>query len=192
MRKEKKTVLVGEKYNRLYVKEFSHSDKRARKWFHVKCDCGNVKIVMGAAMVSGNTKSCGCYGKESARSKRISDNHSEVTAIMLGYKRHAEVRGFKWLLSREDVLGVIKMPCNYCGVQPSNVKRTKNSIGDGLSYSGIDRVDSSKDYTVDNIVPCCKICNYAKSNMPLAKFREWAIKIGSMALQWGGDITKSI
>jgi len=59
-------------------------------------------------MVSGNTKSCGCLAKEIKQSKRISKNHSDITAIILGYKRHAERRGFKWLLSRTFVEKLIK------------------------------------------------------------------------------------
>ena len=40
-------------------------------------------------------------------------------------------------------------------------------------WNGIDRIDSSKDYTLDNCNPCCQICNIAKRNMPLEKFQLW-------------------
>jgi 5-methylcytosine-specific restriction endonuclease McrA len=177
---------VGQKYNRLTILGFSHSDKRNRKWYKTKCDCGQEKTVMGSAMTSGNTKSCGCYGKELARKKRISNNYSEVTAIILGYKRHAISRGFEWLLTRDDVNKIIKQNCFYCGIQPSNVKKIKNTLGNGLSYSGIDRIDSSKNYTILNCVPCCKVCNYAKSDMSIQDFKKWAIQIGKRAIatQW--------
>jgi 5-methylcytosine-specific restriction endonuclease McrA len=165
---------------------FSHSDKRWRKWYNVKCDCNNELTVIGSSLVSGNTKSCGCLAKEIKASKRISNNHSEVTAIILGYKRHAESRGFSWLLNRDDVLGIIDKPCFYCLNNPSNVKKTKNSIDNGLVYSGIDRINSLLHYTVDNVVSCCRICNYAKSNLTLDEFQEWAINLGknAMAVQW--------
>lgn len=177
----------GEKFNRLTVLKFSHSDKRWRKWYLVKCDCGKEKIVMGSAMISGNTKSCGCLAKETKQAKRISKNHSEITAIILGYKRHAEDRGFKWLLNRRFVEMLIKEDCFYCGSRPSNTKKIKNSIGDGLVYSGIDRINSNKDYTEDNVVACCRVCNYAKSNMTIKEFHLWAVRIGKKALseQWG-------
>ena len=174
------------KLYRLTIISFSHSDKRSRKWYNVKCDCGVEKCIMGSAMISGNTKSCGCFAKEVMANKRISHNHSEVTAIILGYKRHAENRGYKWLLYRNDVEKIIFKPCYYCGSEPLNIKRTKNSIDGGLKYSGIDRIDSDKDYTIENTVPCCKICNYAKSNMTIYEFKKWAIMIGkkAMATQW--------
>ena len=189
-RTEKKELISGEKYNRLTVTSFSHADKRYRKFYNVKCDCGKEKKIMGSAMVSGNTKSCGCLSKEIKANKRISNNHSEITAIILGYKRHAERRFFNWELSRKDIEVIIKSNCVYCGSKPSNIKKTKNSIGDGLLYSGIDRIDSNEDYTKLNSVTCCKICNYAKSNMDVNEFKEWALRIGqkAMAEQWGNFI----
>lgn len=183
----KPELKMGERFNRLTIIRYSHSDKRWRKWYLTKCDCGKEKIIMGSAMTSGNTKSCGCLSNEVKKAKRISNNHSEITAIILGYKRHAEDRGFKWLLTREQVNNIIKMNCHYCGSIPNNIKKTKNSAGVGLNYSGIDRVNSKDDYTLKNCVPCCKICNYAKSNMTVDEFRKWAINLGikAMAEQWG-------
>ena len=136
-------------------------------------------------MVSGNTKSCGCLATEGRKARRISSCHSEITAVLLGYKRHAESRGIAWALSRAEVEGLIIKSCNYCGGQPGNVKKTKSSIGAGMKYSGIDRVDSARGYTKDNVVPACKACNFAKSDMTLDEFVVWAKRLGAMAAQWG-------
>ena len=86
----------------------------------------------------------------------------------------------------------VKMNCFYCNSTPNNVKKTKNSINGGLVYSGIDRIDNTKHYTKENSVPCCKICNYAKSNMNLLEFHEWAVRIGKQAMvsQWTNFITE--
>ena len=180
-------IQPGEKYNRLTCVRFSHTGNHQRSYFVFRCDCGKEKTILGSLVTCGNTKSCGCFSSEIKRNKRISKNHSELTAIILGYKRHALARGFSWSLTRDFVKEIINRNCFYCGSPPSNVKKTKNSIDGGLFYSGIDRIDSTKNYTEDNVVPCCKICNYAKSNMPLNEFKEWAIKLGkkAMADQWG-------
>lgn len=178
-------VKPGMIFTWLKVISFSHKDGRWRKIWNVECRCGKTKKVLGSALVSGNTKSCGCYGIEKRRRSRISENHSEITAVMLGYKRHAKDRGFEWSLSRADVESVIFENCKYCGIPPSNKKKTKNSLEDGVLYSGIDRVDSSIGYSKENVVPACKICNFAKSNMTLEEFRDWAVRVGAMAEQWG-------
>ena len=39
-------------------------------------------------------------------------------------------------------------------------------------YNGIDRIDNNKGYTIDNIVPCCAKCNYAKGKLTLQEFKE--------------------
>ncbi|MCK5354032.1 MAG: hypothetical protein KAJ63_02865 [Methyloprofundus sp.] len=152
-----------------------------------KCACGEEKIIHGSAVISGNTKSCGCLSVEARKSRRLGLNHSEVTAIILGYKRHAIDRGFLWKLTRDEVLLIIFKNCFYCGSTPNNLKKTKNSLSSGLKYSGIDRVDSKQDYKYENVVPCCKVCNYAKSDMSLSEFKVWAIRIGNKAMadQWG-------
>ena len=56
------------------------------------------------------------------------------------------------------------IPGIYCGTEKSNHKVTKNCL-EGYDHNGIDRIDSSKNYTIANVAPCCKICNYAKSDM---------------------------
>lgn len=185
--KGKYNIKPGDRFNRLVAVKLDHVGKHYRSYFLFRCDCGNEKIILGSLVISGNTKSCGCLSKEVKRNKRISNNHSEVTAIILGYKRHAEDRGFRWNLSREFVKKIIFRNCRYCGSIPSNKKKTKNSLGEGLLYSGIDRIDSTKDYDECNVIPACKICNYAKSNMDIKTFKSWAISIGkkAMAEQWG-------
>ena len=182
-----KPLELGTKFNRLTILKFSHSDKRWRRFYLCHCECGAEKTIMGSALVSGNTKSCGCLRREVGKNKRISENHSEVTAIVLGYKRHAKRRNIKWKLSRESVMNIIEKNCFYCGATPSNIKKTKNSLGDGLVYSGIDRVDNGEDYTETNVVPCCKTCNQAKGDMSLVEFQKWAIAFSkkAMASQWG-------
>lgn len=180
-------IKTGDKFNRLTAVKLSHIGKHNRSYFLFRCECGNKKILLGSLVKSGNTKSCGCLSAEVKKNRRMPQNHSEITAIILGYKRHAIDRGFKWKLKRNDVENIIKQNCFYCKSIPANIKKTRNSVNGGLLYSGIDRIDSTRDYTKNNVVPCCRICNYAKSNMDTNTFQEWAIKLGknAMADQWG-------
>lgn len=53
--------------------------------------------------------------------------------------------------------------CTYCG--------------DLLVGLGLDRIDSSKGYTEDNVVPCCFTCNIMKSNLSLESFYAHLEKI---------------
>jgi len=177
--KKKYHIQPGDKFNRLTCINLDHIGSHYRSYFLFKCVCGNKKIILGSGVVSGNTKSCGCLSKENKAKKRLPNNHSEITAIILQYKRHAKARSIKFSLSRCDVDKIVRMDCYYCGSKPSNLMLTKNSIS-GFKYNGIDRIDNTKGYSLKNCAPACKICNIAKRNMTIKDFNEWAIKIGAM------------
>lgn len=176
--------MIGERYTRLVVIEFSHKDAKSRKWWKCRCDCGEMRTLHTGNLRSGNTRSCGCLAKDSAAQRRLSVHHSDITAVILGYKRHALRRGHEWSLTRDQVEWIIGFDCFYCGSPPSNTKVTKNTV-EPLRYSGIDRLNNAAGYTRANTVPCCRICNRAKETLTVEEFAEWVKRIGAMAAQWG-------
>jgi len=64
--------LTGLRFGRLlvisYIKanSFTITGKRAFSKWHCKCNCGNSINVTSSSLNSGNTKSCGCFGKETS------------------------------------------------------------------------------------------------------------------------------
>ena len=42
---------------------------------------------------------------------------------------------------------------------------------------GLDRMDSSKGYTMENVTPCCFGCNARKGDMLLSEWNEWLARI---------------
>ena len=44
-------------------------------------------------------------------------------------------------------------------------------------YNGIDRKNSNLGYSLENIVPCCFICNRGKSNMNYEDWKNYLIKL---------------
>jgi len=165
----------GDKINRLFLTKVSHTDGRSRRHFLCKCDCGSEKVIQASLISSGNTKSCGCLSRENhdRRQKEAQrTKQSAKTAIHLGYKRHAVDRGFCFELSKNELIDISQNDCYYCGSKPMNLKKTKNDKI-GLLYNGIDRINNKEGYSEENCVPCCKICNNAKSDMPLEEFISW-------------------
>jgi hypothetical protein len=65
----------------------------------------------------------------------------------------ARYRGHAWALSRSEYAKLANQPCSYCG---SPLPRRG---------SGLDRINNSKSYTVDNVVPCCGDCNRIKCHL---------------------------
>lgn len=54
----------GQRFGRLVIAAFSHRDKWGAAMYRCMCDCENTTIVLGASLLSGATKSCGCLHKE--------------------------------------------------------------------------------------------------------------------------------
>lgn len=74
---------------------------------------------------------------------------------------------------------------------PENIrnefKNNKCYLCGNVSH-GIDRVDSSKNYEIDNVAPCCSVCNYMKKNQKLDDFLNHVLKIYKHNGSGGGHI----
>ena len=69
--------LIGQKFGRLTViKRLPNKNNRVM-WL-CKCDCGNTVEVRGDSLKSGNTKSCGCIHRETAK-KNGGSNFKDLT-----------------------------------------------------------------------------------------------------------------
>jgi hypothetical protein len=57
--------MAGERYGRLIVTSRAGSKGKSSTW-NCLCDCGTEKVISRVQLQTGNTKSCGCYQRESA------------------------------------------------------------------------------------------------------------------------------
>lgn len=87
------------------------------------------------------------------------------------YKVTAKGRGIVFDLTKEEFLSFWQKPCTYCG-------------GEILTI-GLDRVNNNKGYSLDNVVPCCIICNVMKLNFSRDIFIEHCEKIVNTAYKKG-------
>lgn len=70
-------------------------------------------------------------------------------------KQYATRRGIEWKLSYDEFLALLDQPCSYC----SNLLEGKSE-----TRTGLDRINSDGCYEIGNVIPCCKRCNYIKSD----------------------------
>jgi len=166
--------LIGKRFGRLIVIKRSYPNGNAGepRWL-CKCECGKETIVRGVCLRKGEIRSCGCLRKELSRNRRILPlGLASMRLAMDGYKRNAKMRRIKWNLTEEQFAEITQKDCYYCGAKPNNKRYQPRNNGEYI-YNGIDRIDNTKGYTIDNIVPCCKICNIAKSNLTEQEFKDW-------------------
>lgn len=159
----------GKKYGRLTVIEYVKQSKFKVAMWRCRCDCGNIIVVDGTSLQSKNTKSCGCL-------RLIPKQKTFFNGVLRNTKQAAKNRGYIFELSKAQVKKLHESPCFYCGILPSNTRREKG-IKETYVYSGIDRIENNKGYTIKNCVPCCIDCNKAKGTKELSEFLNWARRI---------------
>jgi|WetSurSiteA1Bulk_404760.scaffolds.fasta_scaffold08870_2 hypothetical protein len=168
--------LTGKKFGELLViKRINNLEKRGNKrtYWLCRCDCGNEKIILKEALLSGCTTSCGCYNrKKHLKPYGIATQNKKYTA----YKHSAKQRNIVFSLSKEDFLELVTGNCFYCGSEPNNITKSIYNNGDFIS-NGIDRIDSNKGYIEGNVVSCCSMCNLAKGTVPIDDFYNWIKKV---------------
>jgi len=87
------------------------------------------------------------------------------------YIKSANNRNITFELSIDEFIKLISKKCTYCGV--SDYCERYDVTGAG----GIDRVDSSKGYNLNNCVPCCGICNTMKLDYTSNEFLNKCLEI---------------
>ena len=178
----KRLNLTGKKFGRLLVLGPAGSSERGESLWRCRCDCGNDKVFVGIAICykRSKIKSCGCMYKEVCQERgRLAVKRKQLLqgraipgaafrGLLSGYKANAKKRGMDWRLSDEDFRRMTQSPCFYTGRYPSNI--SKAASGEIYVYNGIDRLDNSKGYTLENSVPCCAVVNKMKMDLPFDEF----------------------
>ena len=101
-----------------------------------------------------NNKCLKCY--ENYRKAEQNRNKSEPINKVISYiKKSASNRNINWNITDDECIKLCNNNC-YC-----------NRL---IGFNGIDRIDSSKDYNINNCVSCCKICNYMKGDKTVKEF----------------------
>ena len=79
------------------------------------------------------------------------------------YKENAKRKNIVFSLSKEEFIIFWQKSCYYCN--------------DEIKTIGLDRVSNIKGYGIENVVPCCHICNGMKEEMTQFEFLSQCKKI---------------
>jgi hypothetical protein len=196
-RKNRKN-LVGQRFGKIEVIKLMGSVKRKkahhRLWL-CRCDCGNEVTYITNALYPGRVSSCGCQKLGTKNRKHELPTDASWQALFNNYKQKARFRKFDFSLAADEVRKLCSGSCEYCGALPSrsfnvyetksgrspraNNKSTEYTRQAQITVNGIDRIDSSIGYVATNVVSCCKTCNYAKNNMSVLEFLDWARRLAT-------------
>lgn len=158
--------------------------KHPASWV-VECDCGKQKIVNSSSLrITLGIKWLSCSVNCKAKQYRLPSGESMKRVEFSVTRDNAKLRGLEFNLTLEQFDSIVTRPCNYCGIEYSKEVGdyrfgSKNQWKPHGTYKccGIDRVDNDRGYVLDNCVPCCKICNYAKKGLTESQFKNHIAKI---------------
>jgi hypothetical protein len=111
---------------------------------------------------------------------KLGKNTKPLIDVALGrlrnrYESDAKKKGRVFDLTDSALLGLGFGHCFYCDAPPSNEYHIPNYPT--IYFSGIDRVDNTEGYTTENVVSCCKQCNYAKQSFSQEDFLNMVKRI---------------
>jgi hypothetical protein len=160
--------LAGQRFGRLVVIELTDQRRSRRRVWKCICDCGNIVLKNSKLLLTGTTKSCGCLYK-GMKNNIYQNGESNFKALYNNYKGGAHSRGHIFDLSVEEFRKLVGGNCYYCGIEPKQIISKVGNNGEFL-YNGIDRINSSSGYILNNCVSSCKECNFAKRALTEEEF----------------------
>lgn len=149
-------IKIGDKVGKLTVVDRIPTRKRSFYWKCV-CDCGNNEevILSSYAIKHGVHKSCGCSKNPSGERhpnykgyKEISGNHFNQI------KTGAEIRSLSFKVSIEELWELFEKQKRQCSLSGLDIQfGIKSRIKEKQKEctASLDRIDSSKGYTIDNV-----------------------------------------
>lgn len=169
---------TGERHGRLVFLKYVKSSKDRNAIWLCQCDCGNRPLISNKSITGKKAvKSCGCLKKENhLKAVALPKGEAAKNYIYAVYKRAAKSRDLSFNIDKTEFLKLTQKECFYCGESPKNVYHNRKSTG-GFIYNGIDRINNDLGYVKDNVVSCCKICNFAKRDLSKQEFEEWIFRV---------------
>ncbi len=105
--------------------------------------------------------------------KRLPAGEAALNNLFGKYILRATQRGHSFNLSKEQFKEITSSNCHYCGVVPSQSAYSNGYKTSDYTYNGIDRKDNNVGYEINNVLTCCKTCNFAKRDMSYLDFINW-------------------
>lgn len=175
--------VIGSRFGALVVTGFEHSEKSKLWYATVLCDCGNSSKETLRKLEKAKRLTCGVPGCPQFHA--IRQKHGKLAAFTgfgeiygsrwAGWRIGAEKRGLTFEVTVEEGWGLFEEQQRRCAL--SGIELTfGNSINRNITAS-LDRIDSSKGYSLGNVQWVHKRINLMKSSLSDEEFRAWCHRV---------------
>lgn len=147
-RRVRKHDLTGKRFGKLVVVRETEERRNGKVVWECVCDCGNTCKVRSCHLISGHTKSCGCYSSEytTARNLTHGETHTRLHSIWSSMKTRCgnpHSKSYKYYGGR----GI-----QVCQEWSDSFEKFRDwSLENGYAENlTLDRKDNDKGYAPDN------------------------------------------
>jgi hypothetical protein len=148
------------------VKLFESTNKicHDRYWW-CKCICGTEKKVRQTHLTNGRVKSCGCQQFQKGKHHPSWTGHEEMPGTFFKTIKHgAKTRKLEFKITKEKIWNFFLLQNRKCALTGIELKfNSGHNKTDG--NASLDRIDSKKGYTLDNVQWVHKDINIMKMDM---------------------------
>jgi len=107
---------------------------------------------------------------------KLAKYQASKNQIFRKYEENATRKKIPFHLTQEQLNSVAEKDCTFCEA-PATASPAHVKYYGAWKSNGLDRKDNTKGYTIENVQPCCFMCNRMKSNLKEEDFLEHVGKI---------------
>lgn len=137
----------------------NYTSARQAKRYSICKACLNARVKRYKNYTEGRKTSITRIHGRSSLERRLVKKYSDTLT-------GAAKRQIDFTLSRDLFISLAALPCHYCGQESTETLP-----------NGLDRVDSALSYCIENVVPCCKVCNWAKNELSTQQYLDHCAKV---------------
>ena len=165
--------IAGQTFNKLTALRFERLDKFGKALWLMRCICGQEKVINASAVKAGLTTSCGCHKQHVHR--RGIGNISQAYWHKL--EKSAEQRNLVFQLTKQGAWDLFGQQEGKCALSGDQITLFPNGDKYRLQTASLDRIDSTKGYTLDNIQWVHKRVNFLKRDYSEEELIYWCSRI---------------